>query len=320
MLDNTTSTTTVKQRQTSLAWRDVLPVHPAADLFPMMSDSELKEFADDIATNGLQQRIKLRVHKGRKPEVVDGRNRLSALELAGKAPVKSDGSWMAKYFDEIELADEEVAAYVISANIHRRHLTAEKKLKLVEKVIKLDPTKSNRQIANTTGTSHPTVAKLRTKLEKTGDVEKVTTSIDTKGRRQPAKRIKSFESRTRASAEPIDQPPSAEPIKVEAVPAPADIKPAPAGAEDGIPSFLRRQPPIVAETPIAEPLSVADSVAEDFQKLVRATIRNAYSEIVGAARRIVKTLEEHDLQSYDFDFTPKDASGRQRLDDLTATH
>src|SRR5262249_13119412 len=36
------------------------------------------------------------------------------------------------------------------------------------------------------GRSHPHVAKVRKKLEQAGDVETVTTSIDTKGRKQPA--------------------------------------------------------------------------------------------------------------------------------------
>jgi hypothetical protein len=29
------------------SWRAVLPVHPAADLFPMMSESELRELGED---------------------------------------------------------------------------------------------------------------------------------------------------------------------------------------------------------------------------------------------------------------------------------
>ena len=38
-------------------WRKHLPVHPAADLFPLMPKSELKEWAEDIRKNGLQQPI-----------------------------------------------------------------------------------------------------------------------------------------------------------------------------------------------------------------------------------------------------------------------
>src|SRR5262249_28024691 len=60
--------------------------------------------------------------------------------------------------------------------------------------------KSNRQIAKTAGVSHPHVAKVRGDLERSGDVETVTTSIDTKGRKQPAKKTK------RRGAKPADPP------------------------------------------------------------------------------------------------------------------
>jgi hypothetical protein len=36
-----------------LSWRDFLTVHPAADLFPRMSESELRELGEDIEKNGL---------------------------------------------------------------------------------------------------------------------------------------------------------------------------------------------------------------------------------------------------------------------------
>jgi len=32
-------------------WRDVLPIHPAADLFPAMSKSELRELGEDPASS-----------------------------------------------------------------------------------------------------------------------------------------------------------------------------------------------------------------------------------------------------------------------------
>jgi hypothetical protein len=34
------------------SWRDHIKVHPAADLFPMMSDDELKALGEDIKENG----------------------------------------------------------------------------------------------------------------------------------------------------------------------------------------------------------------------------------------------------------------------------
>jgi hypothetical protein len=78
--------------------------------------------------------------------------------------------------------------YVISANLRRRHLTAEEKRAVIAKILKVAPEKSNRQVAKVVGVSHPHVAKVRQDLEKAGDVETVTTSIDTKGRKQPAKK------------------------------------------------------------------------------------------------------------------------------------
>src|SRR5215216_2203690 len=38
----------------AISWRDVLPVHPAADLFPMMSPEDLRALGEDIKANGLK--------------------------------------------------------------------------------------------------------------------------------------------------------------------------------------------------------------------------------------------------------------------------
>jgi hypothetical protein len=41
------------------SWRDVLPGHPAADLFPMMSIDELKALGEDIKKHGLKNPVAL---------------------------------------------------------------------------------------------------------------------------------------------------------------------------------------------------------------------------------------------------------------------
>lgn len=87
-------------------------VHPAADAFPMMSDAELKELADDIAVNGLRNPLVLN-HDG--TVLIDGRNRLRACEIAGAQPTYENLS--------ADLTDEQTLIYIVSANIHRRHLT-----------------------------------------------------------------------------------------------------------------------------------------------------------------------------------------------------
>src|SRR5438046_8328304 len=37
-----------------MSWRNVLKIHPAADLFPMMTADELKALGEDIKKNGLR--------------------------------------------------------------------------------------------------------------------------------------------------------------------------------------------------------------------------------------------------------------------------
>ena len=199
------------------AWRDHLAVHPAADLFPLMPEAELKELADDINKNGLQIPIVVgRKDDGGTYTLLDGRNRLDALALLGQlgppVPPKprergerrrgpppplsiidpDDGPCVVSHARfEITGSSSEADddnSLVTSLNVHRRHLTADQKRELIATLIKADPEKSNRQIAEQVKASHPHIAKVRKELEKTGDVETVSTSIDTKGRKQPAKR------------------------------------------------------------------------------------------------------------------------------------
>ncbi len=51
--------TTMSAKPIPKSWRDVLPVHPAADLFPLMSHDELLELGKDIKKNGLESPIVL---------------------------------------------------------------------------------------------------------------------------------------------------------------------------------------------------------------------------------------------------------------------
>lgn len=60
-----------------------MKVHPVADLFPMMSDDELANLADDIKRHGQLHPI---IISGDAETLIDGRNRLRACELAGVQP------------------------------------------------------------------------------------------------------------------------------------------------------------------------------------------------------------------------------------------
>jgi ParB-like chromosome segregation protein Spo0J len=85
-----------------------LKPHPACAAFPMMSPAELDELASDIEENGLVEPIV--IHQG---QILDGRNRLAACELAHVEPE----------FREYEGLEGELVAWVLSKNVHRRHLS-----------------------------------------------------------------------------------------------------------------------------------------------------------------------------------------------------
>jgi hypothetical protein len=187
-----------KELQMTKSWRGTLAIHPAAELFPLMPPAELRELADDIRKNGrLTSPIALLVDdpQGRTCQLLDGRNRLDALELAGITfEIERDGRgrWHLNA-DEIDPPDpviishpDEALQYVISVNIRRRHLSNKKKRELIAKLIKADPSKSDRQIGKMIKADNKTVASVRAQKEAREEIPHVPTRYDAKGRRQPA--------------------------------------------------------------------------------------------------------------------------------------
>lgn len=84
------------------------PVHPAADMFPMLNDDELDELAADIEESGLLEPVWLTVDG----ELLDGRNRVVACQRAGV-------DVLTKTYD-----GDDPIGFVVALNLHRRHLTA----------------------------------------------------------------------------------------------------------------------------------------------------------------------------------------------------
>ena len=81
--------------------------HPAANLFPLMSDAELDALGEDMLEHGQREDIVL--YKG---AILDGRNRYRACILKGINP---------RFREELP---PDPYAFVASANLHRRHLDA----------------------------------------------------------------------------------------------------------------------------------------------------------------------------------------------------
>lgn len=82
-------------------------LHPLCTLFPRMGENEYETLKNDIAANGLQQPIIL--HEGM---ILDGGNRYRACVDAGIKPTFK------------EYKGDSIVQFVLSANLHRRHLSA----------------------------------------------------------------------------------------------------------------------------------------------------------------------------------------------------
>ena len=80
--------------------------HSLASIFPLLSDADLSALADDIETNGLREPIWLFENK-----ILDGRNRYRACVLKDVDPLVE------------HYQGKEPLGFVISKNLHRRHLT-----------------------------------------------------------------------------------------------------------------------------------------------------------------------------------------------------
>jgi ParB-like chromosome segregation protein Spo0J len=151
-----------------MTWRDRLSVHPAAERFDLLEGADLDAFVADIKKNGVIEAVKV-MKDGDGWMVLDGRNRLNAAEQLGIEMFMPDGRPMFPGpFKAVGFAsDFDPYAYVISANIHRRHLTAEKKRDLIKQLVVDNPARSDRQIAAITKSSPTTVGKVRSEIEPT---------------------------------------------------------------------------------------------------------------------------------------------------------
>jgi ParB-like chromosome segregation protein Spo0J len=151
-----------------------LEPHPLSALFPQISNEDFDKLAADIKLHGLHHPIVC--YQGK---ILDGNNRYRACEDAKIAP----------QFTDFTGDDAAARNYVISANIHRRHLDRETRTKIVMELLRADPTKSDRQIATTAKVDNKTVASIRGQLEATEEIPQLesTTGADGKSRKRKSK-------------------------------------------------------------------------------------------------------------------------------------
>jgi hypothetical protein len=93
--------------------------HPICEIFPKMSDQEFLDLIQDIAENGQIETIK--TYQGK---IIDGRNRYLACERLNIEPKFIEWTGEGSLF-----------SYVMSLNLHRRHLTASQKAVIGEEML-----------------------------------------------------------------------------------------------------------------------------------------------------------------------------------------
>lgn len=93
--------------------------HPLACIFPLMTEVEIAELGNDIAKIGQQEPLWLLNGK-----ILDGRNRYRACELKGIEPVVQ--AW----------CGADPLAFVLSKNLHRRHLNESQRAMVAARIVK----------------------------------------------------------------------------------------------------------------------------------------------------------------------------------------
>jgi len=217
--------------------------------------------------------------------LLDGRNRLDALETAGyhfsfKAVDRGGRlAWQAHKRDETVCLWVEVAytsdpeGLVLALNVHRRHLNSEQKRDVIAKLIAADPSKSDRQIAETAKVSPTTVGTVRAKMEPTVQTGQLPKRVgkDGKERKQPAKNrrrdVDEKGSIQPKKGEPLDPP-------VSGLPATLEKRTSGLPAKAAKPEISSIQPKVVggaqcatAESNIRNPILSAWKAATDDQKV-----------------------------------------------------
>jgi ParB-like chromosome segregation protein Spo0J len=131
-----------------------IPFDPLADHFPLMSEKDFADLTKDIEANGLLEPIT--TFQGM---IFEGRHRDAACAMAGVEP----------RYEEFTGDEKAALAFVISKNLHRRHLTPERKRELIGELIKAQPDKSNRAIAEQAKVDKNTVTAVRQEMEGRGE-------------------------------------------------------------------------------------------------------------------------------------------------------
>jgi ParB-like chromosome segregation protein Spo0J len=151
---------------------------PYVDLLPQLTDEDYQELKEDIRANGVMYPVVIDDDNN----VIDGHHR---LRIAAELGIP--------YSDvrkkQVEgLPEEKRRELAYNLNLHRRQLTQQQKRKLIAKLLKTDPEKSDRAIAEQAGVTNKTAANVRKELEASEEIPHTPERTDKSGRKQKAKK------------------------------------------------------------------------------------------------------------------------------------
>ncbi len=135
--------------------------HPAADVFPLLEGEEFERLVADIKANGLREPLwRTWVDDGlgngtRKALLLDGRNRLRACAAARVTP------------DWRDYEGDDPVGFVVSLNLHRRHLNESQRAMVAAKVSNLSPGRPSEEKGQIRPVSIASAAKQLTVGERT---------------------------------------------------------------------------------------------------------------------------------------------------------
>jgi hypothetical protein len=207
-----------------MSWRDHLAVHPAADLFPKLHEGDLVALGEDIKRNGLSSPVAIQIKKNGEPVLLDGRNRLDAMERIGLrvrlekgngnvgawkllAEEQLDGKWVGTSLAPtmgvtVVVLTTDPVAYITSINIHRRHLLPEVKRDLIAELLRENPERSDRATAELAKVDHKTIAAMRRREEQLGRLPQLKTRKGKDGKSRPTAASKRSKPKKAASTIP----------------------------------------------------------------------------------------------------------------------
>lgn len=123
-----------------------LQPHPIAEIFPQMDDDQFAALKADIEANGLE--LPGLLHEGK---ILDGRNRYRAcLELGIEMRWQDTSGWELTSEDSKPFAPIQ---YVLSHNLHRRHLTPSQRAMVAARIANLKEGRPSKETSQNCGVS-----------------------------------------------------------------------------------------------------------------------------------------------------------------------